>query len=121
MPGHHSCLCGHGDTSPAEITRELPVVISFREFQFHKGAHHAVWTSTMDSGYLPVTFGADNPHTHFLLHSSEVRYISKLPFMEKKAQIIKLAFRGQAPCVIANIHGLFSRHQRESLDDWSAR
>ena len=44
----------------------------------------------MDSEYLPVTFGDDNPDTQFPVHNSVSRYISKLPPMGKQARAIKL-------------------------------
>ena len=74
----------------------------------------------MDGDYLPITYGDENPDTQFLLHNSISRYFSKLPSMGIQARAIKLALRGHTAYVIANIHGPFSRDQREKLDAWHA-
>ena len=75
----------------------------------------------MDGNYLPITYGDENPDTQFLVHNSISRYVSKLPSTGSHARAIKLALLGHKPYVIANIHGPFSRDQREKMDEWFAQ
>ena len=75
----------------------------------------------MDGDYLPITYGDENPDTQFLVHNSISRYVSKVPSMGSQARAIKLALPGHTPYVIANIHGPFSRDEREKLDECLAQ
>ena len=58
---------------------------------------------------------------NFWSQSKKKRYVFKLPSMGSQARAINLALLGHTPCVIANIHGPFSRDQREKLDAWLAQ
>ena len=74
----------------------------------------------MDGNYLPITYGDENPNTHFLGHYSISRYVSKLPSIGSLGRAFKLALSSHTPYFMANIHGRFLRGQGAQLDEWLA-
>ena len=110
-----------GGTSWRRLSLNSPQWLPYRSFDSAVDPimqlGQRLWMATT----FPITYGDENPDTQFLVHNSISRYVSKLPSMGSQARAIKIALPGHTPYVIANIHGPFSRDQREELDEWLAQ